>query len=231
MVRLAVDGVVEHLRAAILDGRVRPGDRLAESRLVAGLGVSRNTLREAFRVLAHERLVEHVPNRGVFVRRLSVAEAREVYRTRRILELGALRESAVRLAEGARPSESGTDVAREWADGVAAVRDAVRDGLRARDERDWAAVGSANGRFHLALAALAGNETLDRLLRALLTEMRLLFVVVAPAREVHADYLEDNVRIAGLVEAGELARAGTVLEDYLLRAERRLVGWYADRTD
>jgi len=228
MGKLAAEAVVDTLRATIFDGKLRPGDRLDETTWVTRLDISRNTLREGFRVLAHEHLVEHLPNRGVFVRRLSPKEARDVYRTRRLLECGALHESAHRLA--AVPSLSPTDrqaFEDDWQSSLSAIRAAVDAGVRAEADADWGAVGTANGRFHLALAGLAGNDVIDRTLRSLLTEIRLLFLVVAAAQDVHERYLDDNLHVTALVEAGELVRASIALEDYLLRAEQHLVGRYA----
>ena len=230
MRKSAAESVVEALRTAILVGQAGPGDRLAETTLVAQLDVSRNTVREAFRLLAHEGLVEHIPNRGVFVRRPSPAEARDVYRTRRILECGALRDAAVRRAGRASlaPEEQAA-FDEAWDGTVAGVRATVHDGCAAREAGDWEALGTANGEFHLALARLADNPTIDRLLRTLLIEMRLLFLTVAAAQDVHERYLADNERVLALVEAGDLLRAAVALEDYLLRAEQHLVGRYAEQ--
>src|SRR6478735_9080990 len=75
----AASRAADRLRAAVLEGELRPGQRLDE----------------AFRLLGHEHVVEHQPNRGVFVRRLSLEEARQLYQTRRLLEVGAVREAAV----------------------------------------------------------------------------------------------------------------------------------------
>jgi DNA-binding GntR family transcriptional regulator len=228
MAKLAVEAVVDTLRATIFDGRLRPGDRLDETTLVAELDISRNTLREGFRVLAHEHLVEHLPNRGVFVRRLTVKEAGDVYRTRRLLECGALRESAQRLAVAPHLAPAGREAfERQWESSMSAIRAAVDAGVRAKAAGDWEALGTANGRFHLALASLADNDVIDRTLRSLLAEIRLLFLVVAAAQDVHERYLDDNLHVAGLVEARELVRASIALEDYLLRAEQHLVGRYA----
>ncbi|MDQ6714623.1 MAG: GntR family transcriptional regulator [Actinomycetota bacterium] len=228
MSRLGPEAVVDTLRSTILDGRLRPGQRLDETTLVARLDISRNTLREAFRVLAHEHVVEHRLNRGVFVRNLTVKEAQDVYRTRRLLECGALRESALRFARGTtQPAPERATFELGWQHRVSVIRDAVGAGEQARRTGDWESVGTANGQFHLALARLADNDVIDRTLRSLLTEMRLLFLVVAAPRDVHEQYLVDNTRIVGLVEAGELVRAAICLEDYLLRAEEHLVGQYA----
>jgi len=56
MSKLAAGGLVDAVRTTILDGGLRPGTRLDETRLGVQFEVSRNTLREAFRVLAHEHL-------------------------------------------------------------------------------------------------------------------------------------------------------------------------------
>jgi DNA-binding GntR family transcriptional regulator len=228
MAKLAVDGVVNALRSLILDGHYGPGDRLDESTLVARLDVSRNTLREAFRILAYEHIVEHLPNRGVFVRHLTLDEARDVYQTRRLLECGALREAAQRrvIAESLSTRQKQA-FEHDWQNSVALIRRAVQTGMEARAVGDWDGVGMANGQFHLALAGLADNDVISRTVGNLIVEMRLLFLVVGGARDVHEAYLGDNMHIAALVDRGELIRASIALEDYLLRAEQHLVGHYS----
>ena len=212
----------------ILDGQYGPGDRLDESTLVGRLDVSRNTLREAFRVLAYEHIVEHLPNRGVFVRYLTLDEARDVYRTRRLLECGALREAAQRrLGAESMRSRQRQVFENDWHDSVAAIRRAVQVGIEARIVDDWDGVGTANGQFHLALARLAGNDVISRTMRGLIAEMRLLFLVVGGVQDVHEAYLDDNIHIAALIERGELIRASIALEEYLLRAEQEVVGRYS----
>ena len=69
----------------------RPGDPLREERLAAELGVSRNTLREAMRTLAHEGLIVHEANRGARVTAPTRASVRDIYLVRRTVEPPALR--------------------------------------------------------------------------------------------------------------------------------------------
>ncbi|HEX8972077.1 GntR family transcriptional regulator [Oryzihumus sp.] len=228
MAESAASRAADRLRAAVLEGELRPGERLDEAGLGARLQVSRNTLREAFRLLGHEHVVEHEPNRGVFVRNLSLEEARQLYQTRRLLEVGAVREAAVARA-GVDTLETADRLVaqRRWTAAVGQVEEAAAEGRVAARRGDYEAVGTANGRFHLALAALAGNEVLDRTLRTILTEMRLLFVVVADPRSVHGRYVEANARIADLVTAGEVVRAAVALEEYLLGSEAHLLELYA----
>ena len=61
------DRVAAELRLQLAEGLLLPGARLTESTIAEDLGVSRNTVREAFAELAAERLVVRHPNRGVFV--------------------------------------------------------------------------------------------------------------------------------------------------------------------
>src|SRR3984893_1597927 len=78
--------VLDELRQSIIAGRLRPGARLIERELIAMMGVSRTVIREALRQLEAEGLVDVVPNRGAIVRELTIAEARDLYAIRALLE-------------------------------------------------------------------------------------------------------------------------------------------------
>ena len=79
------------LRERIAQGFFLPGVRLSEERIGNALGVSRNTLREAFRLLTHERLLVHRLNKGAFVRVLTAADIADIYRVRNLVECAAVR--------------------------------------------------------------------------------------------------------------------------------------------
>ncbi|GIW18335.1 MAG: hypothetical protein KatS3mg064_1492 [Tepidiforma sp.] len=64
------DLVYEALQAAILSGNLKEGEHLRQEEIAARWGVSQTPVREAFRRLESEGLVEHAPNRGVIVRGL-----------------------------------------------------------------------------------------------------------------------------------------------------------------
>lgn len=78
--------VVESLRAAIVDGRLAPGQRLVEKDLCQMLGVSRPSVREALRALEVEGLVSSIPNRGPVVTELTPDDAASIYQVRGALE-------------------------------------------------------------------------------------------------------------------------------------------------
>jgi DNA-binding GntR family transcriptional regulator len=92
--------VADLLRRRITEGDLAPGSRLSEEQLVQVLKVSRNTLREAFRFLAHEGLLVHVLHRGVFVTELDEAGVVDLYCVRRMIECTARLLAELRLAFG-----------------------------------------------------------------------------------------------------------------------------------
>ncbi|WP_134740358.1 GntR family transcriptional regulator [Nocardioides sp. 503] len=91
--------VAAYLRAAILGGELRPGDRIRQEDIAARLGASRLPVREALRMLEAEGLTEHEANKGARVPRLTQHEVEVIYRMRERLEPLALVESLGALAE------------------------------------------------------------------------------------------------------------------------------------
>ncbi|MFA4912231.1 MAG: GntR family transcriptional regulator, partial [Burkholderiaceae bacterium] len=90
--------VEDYLRTAIMEGRMRGGDRLRENDLCEQLGISRPTLREALRTLEAERLIKIEPHRGPSVMEITEKAARDLYALRGLLEGFAAHEFA-RLAD------------------------------------------------------------------------------------------------------------------------------------
>ncbi len=198
------DSTADRLRTMIAAGEFSPGAQLSEERLSDQLGVSRNTLREAFRLLARDRLVEHVFNRGVFVRRLSAEDVTDLYAARRVLE-----EAAVRACS---PTSPALDAA---AAAVAAARDAATAG-------DWGAVGTADIRFHSELVRAVPSARIHGLMDGLLAEMRLAFLTTDDPGSFHAEFVDRNDAIVAALRAGDQAGASALLADYLDDAERTL---------
>ena len=81
-----IDQVMTKLRAALVEGVFRPGERMVERDVCERLDVSRPLLREALRQLEAEGLVELVPHRGPVVRRLTAEEATELYDLMAVVE-------------------------------------------------------------------------------------------------------------------------------------------------
>ncbi|MCB5910606.1 GntR family transcriptional regulator [Streptomyces pinistramenti] len=209
--------VADILRDRITEGYFPPGARLSEESIGGALGVSRNTLREAFRLLTHERLLVHELNRGVFVRVVTVEDLDDIYRVRLIVECAAVRG----LGEG--PHDAGVQEA------IGLIEAAVRSGETASDGRAWQDLSTANIRFHQAIAALAGSPRTDELMRGVLAELRLVFHVMDDPRRFHAPYLTRNRQIVEALQAGDTADAERLLRSYLEDSRSQLSGAYAQR--
>jgi DNA-binding GntR family transcriptional regulator len=90
---VASSRIADALRAAILDGSYRPGERIRQEDVAARSGASRIPVREALRMLQAEGLVTLVVNSGAWVTRLTLAECGELYQIRERLEPLLLRSS------------------------------------------------------------------------------------------------------------------------------------------
>ncbi|WP_227272278.1 GntR family transcriptional regulator [Roseobacter weihaiensis] len=89
----------EQLRARILNGEIRPGDRLREVELAEDLGLSRTPVREAIRRLEQDGIVEHAAHKGAVVRLLDQSSITELYTIREVLEGTAARLAAQHASE------------------------------------------------------------------------------------------------------------------------------------
>ncbi len=89
--------VAAYLRAEILSGALRPGDRIRQAEVAERLGASRLPVREALRMLEAEGLTEHEAHKGARVPRLTQHEVEMIYEMRERLEPLALTESLGRL--------------------------------------------------------------------------------------------------------------------------------------
>ena len=166
--------VAEQLRLKITQGEFSPGQRLSEQVLSDSLGISRNTLREVFRMLTKDGLVKHAPNRGVFVAIPSIASIIDIYRVRRLIECQALAQAYPR-----HPAKK-------------KMREAVEASLRCRAKGDWLGVGTANMAFHMAIVELADSERLNLLFAPVLAELRLAFGLLRDPEFLHAPYVDMN---------------------------------------
>jgi len=201
--------LAEEIRDKLIAGELKPGQRLSEAALSVDLDVSRNSLREAFRLLTKEGLLRHEPNRGVFVSTPSMASIIDIYRVRRVIECQAI--------ERAYPNHPA----------VARMRGAVDDARIARDAKDWSTVGSKNMVFHAAIVDLADSRRLNAFYAQIAAELRLSFGMLADPELLHAPYVELNATILERLEAGLTAEAAELLEAYLAQSERTVLAAFS----
>ena len=193
--------VVERLRDDLLERRFVPGQRLVEKELTDRFAVSRGPVREAFRRLAAEGLIELSPNRGALVRRLSRREMQDLFQIR-----GELEALAARLAAQAPEAERRARFAAEIAE---VFSDARRHAPAYMDE---------NHRFHASVMRLADNLQLSALCR----QLRLPLIMAQVGDALTADVLAKSVAEHRVIAAAILDRdpqaADAAMRAHLSRA-------------
>lgn len=197
--------LARRIRALLISGELSPGQRLSEAAFSERFEVSRNSLREAFRLLTKDGLLRHETNRGVFVSVPTMASIIDIYRVRRMLECGALRQA--------------------WRQhpAIKVMREAVDTAKERREQDDWIGVGSANMTFHAAVIDLSDSMRLNDFYERIAAELRLCFGLLKDPDHLHAPFVDMNDAIVTLLEQDMPGEAAARMETYLNLAERTML--------
>jgi DNA-binding GntR family transcriptional regulator len=199
--------VLEGLRHALVLGEMMPGDRVRQEELAAALGVSLAPVREALAVLEQEGQVTYRPRRGYVVTELDLADLREIYALRALLEDRAARQALPQLDEDARER----------------IELAARDCVDAAARGDVAAELEANRRFHFGLLESPDQPHTLRLVRLLWDSTETYRAMYYNAPESRAEATDSHDRILAALRAGDadalVAELGAHRERALARLE------------
>jgi DNA-binding GntR family transcriptional regulator len=211
------DVVVNRLRDLIVEGVLPPGQRLNERLLCEQLGVSRTPLRESFKVLASEGLVEILPNRGATVAPLTIDELKEVVDVLSGLE-GVVGPLAAERIDAA---------------GMEKLEALHRTMLKHHRLQDLPAYFRVNQEIHLLLVEATGNRTLLDTYTALNMRIRRYRYMANLANErwtqavveheliMQAMRRRDGKALGHLLQAHLRAKAEHVLHNGLSEPSRR----------
>jgi len=161
---LSDEDIHRRLIEAIVDQRLLPGTKLVEDKLGQLFGVSRTRIRQVLIRLAQEQVVTILPNKGASIAEPTVAEAREVFEARSVIEAVLVR----RFIERARPAH------------LKALAACIEAEEAARQAGDHAMALRHSGQFHLLLAEAAGHKTFETFLRKLVSRTSLILMSYAP---------------------------------------------------
>jgi DNA-binding GntR family transcriptional regulator len=189
----------DRLRELIEQGRLAPGARLNERLLAAQLGVSRTPLREAFKVLATEGLVELLPNRGAIVTRLAPARLSEA-----LVVMGALEALAGELACAA-----ATDAQ------IGEIRALHYEMLAYHARGDLAGYFKFNQAIHLKIVKYSGNGMLYNIYRALNGNVRRARYMANLSKERWDAAVREHDEILAALAARDVKRIKALLSDHL----------------
>jgi len=197
--------IYREILGAIWDGRLLPGAKLVEDQVASVFAVSRERARKVLHRLVHERRLNRIANRGVFVPKPTVAEAREIYRARRILEAGIV----TALCAEIKPA------------GLKRLRDNIRRQKAAFAGEDHAAIVRLSGEFHFILADLLESPDVSRFIRELVGRTRLFMALYHPIPASDCTSSEHEALVAAL-QARDAARAVKINHRHLRAVEARL---------
>ena len=153
--------IVVRLTEAVHEHRVLPGMKLSEDEVGDVFGVSRTIVRQALRSMAHEGLVSIERNRGAFVAKPSVKDAREVFEARALLEPQTARAAAERATPG--------DVAKLEAH-IAEEHGALANGQAGLALK-------LSGQFHIEIARIADQRTIEAFIQQLVSRSSLVIAL------------------------------------------------------
>ena len=214
LTRNASVAATELIRAAIVEGRLEPGQRLKEEELARELGISRTPVREALLFLQAEGLVESEPNRGATVRAYEPEEIEDMYELRALLEGHAAHRAATRI--------SGEDVRR--------LHESNARFATLRAENDVVDLVRENLVFHNAILEAAGSERLAAMVRKVI-ELPLVyksFYWYSPEQTLISDHYHRELTHA--LETRDAERAELIMKEHVFEARDFLIAKLRGRT-
>lgn len=182
--------VVEQIRTAIIEGRLKPNDHITESALTVELGVSRTPVREALIILEREALIVSIPNRGSFVRAFTEEDVEAVFSMRITLENFAAELVIDHLTE----------------QDYTALTDLIEKQKAAIEHGDFRQVRSVDMAFHQYIVNASGHPLLMRNWQEIVAQVAAVLFLRAEAMpdydETHA--IEDHHTLLKLFRARHL---------------------------
>ena len=197
--------ICERIRTGIAAGELPPGTKLPEEALANSFSTRRFYVRAALQRLAFENLIDLQKNKGAFVARPTVKEARDVFEARRVIE----RVTAEIVTRTAMTHQ------------LRAIRQQVRDHEIhwSRGSRKQAIAGISA--IHMSLAVLAHNGALSAALERLIVQTSLILGLYGTPRSFEA--LPAHYRLLmELMESGQSMKAARQIEHCLFKLESEL---------
>ncbi|MCV6591946.1 MAG: GntR family transcriptional regulator [Silicimonas sp.] len=161
MSETSAEKIVSQLTEAVHEHRVLPGMKLSEDEVGEVFGVSRTIVRQALRTMAHGGLVSIERNRGAFVAKPSIKEAREVFEARALLEPQTARAAAERAT----------------AADVALLEEHIAQEHAAIEKGEAGRALNLSGLFHVEIARIADQATIEAFIRQLVSRSSLVIAL------------------------------------------------------
>ena len=186
------------LRAAIIRGDLVPGQAISEIEISKKFSVSRQPVREAFIKLGEERLIEVLPQRGTYIRKISVKEVLDARHLREIIEVSIVREV----------TEQKTPALIKTLRALIAEQRKVRQG-------DNQAYLILDEEFHRTLALHAGRDYMWRVAEGIKAQMNRVRFLTFDSATPMPQLTDEHAGIIDAIEAGDADLAAQRMEQHL----------------
>jgi len=196
--RTRSDDVLSALRLAIVRGEIKPGERLTEESVALRFNVSRTPVRECFRRLEQEGLIQHLSYGGCSVRPIDLRETSELYEVRVALE-----EVSVERASRTAARETLEHLEAVWSQPEATGLDVV----------------FADEEFHETIALAGGNGTLHTMLRGINQRLHILRVKDFTAKPRIEATFREHLSIVQAVLRGDTRLATALVRAHILESQ------------
>jgi DNA-binding GntR family transcriptional regulator len=194
------DQVYLHVKALILSGTLKSGEKIPEMKVAERFKVSRTPVREAIRRLAQYGLVAIKPRSLAYVASISDKEARDISQVRLWLERFAARSFSLSATR----------------ESLEALRALARKCREANDRHDLAVVHECDSQLHLQIAEHTGNTELVRILQALDAKLQLLRLKQHVPSDLLNVYLDQHMVLIDLIEQGKTDQIDKLLEKHIV---------------
>ncbi|MET2832894.1 GntR family transcriptional regulator [Mesorhizobium shangrilense] len=190
------------LRGQILDGSLKPGERVSERKIAEMLGISTTPIKEALRRLEAEGLVVTLPRRGTYIAAFSTEKVHEMALIRAAIE-GVAARIAAQKAKDADLSQLRSQ--------IEVMRAATAAG-------DFGDVVNANEGFHEIIQGLAANQYLSQILGVLRVYDRSNRVRVLSRCDEFERAFREHLQILTAIEGADPDGAEAAMRAHILRS-------------
>ena len=200
--------VLETLRLAIVTGGIPAEERLNEAAISLKLNVSRGPIREAFKVLESEGLVETRPRKGTFVTKVSAREIEETYVVIKAINVAAAKLAAINMTERGRKE----------------LRSIMRQIDRITNRDSIEKVKRCSGRLHNFIIKTSENRLLLKIQKSLNHQQERFRASGVGFRENDvADIVREHLIICETLLKGDEAEMESLMTDHLEKARLRVL--------
>jgi len=199
------EAIALDITTAIAEQRLPPGTKLREEALARMYSVSRTKIRAALVMLAKDKLIDLVPEKGAFVSKPSEQEAREIFFVRRILEAALVREF----------------IAKATSEDYARIEQHLHQERQAISDNNVQERSTLLSDFHILLARTAGNQVLTDILMKLAGRSSLITMLYQSSRDASCSS-DEHVEFIKAAKAGEVEKAVELMTHHLHHVESAL---------